>query len=386
MAMSDIHKKALDKTLKVIVEDLDVLDALVHLQSNGILKQADADCVRAEKEPRTQVIELVKRIKQRGETAYRSFRDYILNCDGSKHIARSLDENLSDVTLKFDEVGEIHIWKRLEKKFHVFGGQRESIHNYPDIPNEINIILLGKAQTGKSATGNTLLGEPGSFAESDSSTSATERIQVKTVNVGKFIIRVVDTPGLSDTKHALQNETLLIDLAEEMETLGDIHLFLWVCNSMTEEEDIMDLIETAFTPRVYNHFIVVLTNAYSKFAGQKRAALSERVKQEREKGGIFGNLLFQVKDKIIAVENDFEEDIMAEIHRQKLLCCLAQVLHDNKGSVYSKEMFADVKRRIHHRIERKEQIKMMEETLNLYFVTYFSNFSLTQLDKVLPFL
>lgn len=48
-------------------------------------------------------------------------------------------------------------------------------------------------------------------------------------------------------------------------------------------------------------------------------------------------------------------------------------------------MFADVKRRIHHRIEWKEQIKLMEETLNLHFVTYFSNFSLTQLDNVLPF-
>lgn len=100
MAMLKIHKKALDKTLKVFTEDLDIWGTLVHLQSNGIFEQHDVDFIRVEK-PGTQVMELIKRIKQKGHNAYQVFREFLLQGEGSRHIAEVLDKHLSEVTVKF---------------------------------------------------------------------------------------------------------------------------------------------------------------------------------------------------------------------------------------------------------------------------------------------
>lgn len=102
MAMLENQKKALDKTLKVFTEDLDVMGALVHLQSNGIFEQQDVDFIRNEKlGPLDTVMELIKRIKQKGQNAYEIFREFLLQREGSKHIAEVLDKNLSEVTVIF---------------------------------------------------------------------------------------------------------------------------------------------------------------------------------------------------------------------------------------------------------------------------------------------
>lgn len=89
MAMSEEQRNTLDRCLVILVENLDVTDASVHLQSKGILNDADVDFIRAKPETREQIREFVRILKRKGETAYPLFRDYLLI--NANHIGTSLD-------------------------------------------------------------------------------------------------------------------------------------------------------------------------------------------------------------------------------------------------------------------------------------------------------